>query len=379
MTTTTFVDYYEILQVPETSTGDQIKSAVSQQRRIWIKRQASADAKRRTEAEARVRHIDEAERVLLDAGQRQAYDRRLPEQRRSKPEMETQHDGDADWLDRARAYLEMGNASAAHRAAREATNQRGGDHAAWFVRAHSSFVLGQVADAEFEFAEAIRIAPEEAEYHHDLADVYVMQEKWPQAMREFEIALRLSPGNPVTRTGVAQVLLNTDQPTRALEIMEAVVKEHPDNEFFKYYLGAALEAVARGSLTLLRDNTIIVSSEAQVLRLEQHADRIAALRLSDQDAAMAVTELRRLASEGRKVIWVHSNAWQMYAFALVALSCGLCGGLGSGTGEGVAAALFLLGPLTFGLVYLYVQRHRKPVYQHVAASLNDRQVVRRGI
>ncbi|MFD0816751.1 tetratricopeptide repeat protein [Micromonospora zhanjiangensis] len=370
------MDYYEILQIPETADTAQIKAAVSQQRRIWIKRQASADPKRRGEAETRVRNIDEAERVLLNTQQRQGYDRRLPDQRRAAPETAHQ-DGDADWLDRARVYLEMGNPGAAHRAAREATNQRGGDHGAWFLRAHSSFLLGQAADAEFEFAEAIRIAPDESEYHHDLGEVYAQQEKWPLAMREFETALRLAPGNPVTRTAIAQVLLATDEPQKALSIMEAVVQEHRDNNIFKYYLGAALEATARHSVTLLRDGTIIVTSQAQADLLNRNADRIAKLGLRDQDAAAAVVELRRLATSSREMMWVHSSAWQLYGFMLIASLCGLCGGLGSGDGGGVAAGLFIAAPIAVGVVALYISRHRKPAYQHAAQQLAG-QVLRWG-
>jgi tetratricopeptide (TPR) repeat protein len=376
MTAATFVDYYEILQLAQTADATQIKAAVSQQRRIWIKRQASADPKRRAEAEARVRHIDEAEQVLLNDGQRQAYDRRLPQQRSAASEVVPQSDA-ADWLDRARAYLDMGNAGAAHRAAREATNQRGADHAAWSVRAYASFLLGQVSDAEFEFAEAIRIAPDEADYHHDLGDVYSMQEKWPQAMREFEIALRLSPGNPVTRTSVAQVLLATDQSQRALEIMEAVVKEHQGNDYFKYYLGAALEATARDAVTLLRDGTIIVTSEAQATKLEQHARRIDRLMLDDEDAKTAVAELRRLAAASREPMWVHSQAWQVYGIALLAALCGVCGGLGSGDGGGVAMALLLAGPFGALVAFVYVTRHRKPAYEHARRELGG-QVLRWG-
>ncbi|MFI5912356.1 tetratricopeptide repeat protein [Dactylosporangium sp. NPDC051541] len=376
MTAATFVDYYEILQIPETADTDQIKAAVSQQRRVWIKRQASADPKRRGEAETRVRNIDEAERTLLNAGQRTAYDRRLPEQRKAAPEA-APPDGEADWLDRARAYLEMGNPGAAHRAAREATNQRGGDHGAWFVRAHSSFLLGQAADAEFEFAEAIRIAPEEPDYHQDLGEVYAQQEKYAQAMREFEIALRQAPGNPVTRTAIAQVQLATDEPHKALKIMEAVVKEHPDNDFFKYYLGAALESSARASITLLRDGTIIVTSEAQAALLEKHARRILKLNLKDKDAAEAVAELQRLADTSREMMWVHSGAWQVYAFVLAASLCGLCGGIGSGDGGAVAGGIFLGGGIAAAVVAIYVTRHRKPAYEHAAKHLTG-QVVRWG-
>jgi len=251
------------------------------------------------------------------------------------------------------------------------------DHEAWSIRAHSSFLLGNLPDCEFEFAEAIRIAPDVPDYHQDLGEAFALQEKWPNAMREFERALTLSPNNPVAQTSIAQVLMNTDQSPQALQIMEKVNRENPNNDVFKYYLAAALDGAARESLTLLRDRTIIVTSAAQADRLEQYASRMESLRLSDPEVRDSVVELRRLATAGRSMMWIHSQAWRIYGFALFALLVGFCGGLGSG-GGGVALGLLVFAPAIFGLVYIYIKRHRKPSYEHAAVVLRG-QIVRTGI
>lgn len=377
MATTTFVNYYEILEVPQTADAAQIKAAVSKQRRTWIKRQGSADASRRTEAEGRVRNIDEAERILLTPARRQAFDDQLAAHIRSGARDDV-IDQSSDWLDRARAYLGMGNANAANRAAREATTRKGNDHEAWSIRAHSSFLMGQPADAEFEFAEAIRLAPDEPDYHQDLGEVFGVQEKWTQAMREFETALRLSPGNPVARTSIAQVLASTGKRVSALKIMEGVVAENPDNNFFKYYLAVTLDGAARESLTLLTDDAVIVTSAAQANLLDNYAKRMEALQLDDEEVAESIIDLRRMASSGRKMMWIHGGAWQVYAFALAVLLCGFCGGLGSGDGGGIASAVFVTGPLAALLIFVYVKRHRRHSYEHAAKQLGGL-IVRRGI
>ncbi|GIG62967.1 hypothetical protein Lfu02_73390 [Longispora fulva] len=372
-----WVNYYEILQIAQAADVPAIRAAVSKERRTWIKRQASADPARRAEAELRVQQIDRAEQALLDAASRSAFDERLARQR-SQPQAESTA-GEGDWLERARAYMAMGNPGAAHRAAREATNLRGSDHEAWALRAQASFLTAQFPDAEFEFAESIRLEPENYDYHHDLGEVYSEQTKWAQAMREFDIALRLSPNNPVTRTAVAQIHLATEDAPKALVVMESVVSGNPDNEYFKYYLAAALEGVARQSLTLLRDGAIVATSEAQVQRLEQHADRIAALRLSDPDAAEAVRDLRRMAGASREMRWEHSNVGG-WITGLVILMCIGCGGLNSDGGTGTAMALLCALPLMAGLVYLYVHLHRKPAWQHADAIFRSTNlIVRKGI
>jgi len=370
------INYYELLQVSQTAETAEIKAAISAKRRVWIKRQASADSARRAEAEETVRRLDEAERILLDAARRREYDQRLAQQSTAAPPATA--DGSGDWLQRARAYLDIGSLTAAHRAACEATTQRGNDHAAWALRAHASFLMGNPADAEFEFAEAIRLRPEQAEYHQDLGEVYGMQEKWQPALREFNTALHLSPVNPVAQTSIAQVHLNLNQATKALELMETVVRDNPDNAVFKFYLAAALDGAARESLTLLRDDTIVATSLAQVALLEESADRMAKLNLKDPEVRESIAELRRLADTAQEVSWIHSDNWYAYAFALLVLTCGLFGGLGSGSGGGVATGLLVFAPLIGVVIYAYVMRHRKPVWQH-AGQVFQGQVVRRGI
>jgi len=371
-----FVNYYEVLQIPQTADAAAVKAAVSRERRVWLKRQNSADPARRVEAEKRVRHIDEAERTLSSTTMRPDHDRKLANHKDAPPApLDTDR---SDWMQRARAYLDMGNPGAAHRAAREATNLRGSDHEAWALRAHASVLTAQVADAEFEFAEAIRLEPENASYHHDLGEVFSEQEKWPQAMREYDVALRLAPNDPVTRTSIALVHLQTGSSDKALSIMEAVHREDPGNEVFRYYLAAALDGAARDSLTMLNDESLIATSLAQVERLEAYAGRIAALKLRDPEVVEAEREMRRMAGAAREIMWMNDGAWRNYAIGLGVLGCVACGGLGSNSGGTIALTILVVFPLIAAVVYFYIRGHRRPTWQHAANQLRNL-TVRRGI
>ncbi|MBM7787865.1 tetratricopeptide repeat protein [Tenggerimyces flavus] len=70
-------DYYELLSVSRTATSEEIRAAITGQRRIWVRRQSSPDLERRAEAEQRVRDIDAAERTLLNAERRREYDQQF--------------------------------------------------------------------------------------------------------------------------------------------------------------------------------------------------------------------------------------------------------------------------------------------------------------
>jgi tetratricopeptide (TPR) repeat protein len=367
VTTADFADFYELLQVPRSATDDDIRTAVRKQRRQWVKRQASADPNRRAEADTKVRQIDDAERTLLNHDRRNGYDRLLASYRAPEPAPDIR--GSADWRDRAWAYLDQGNASAAHTAARRATNHRGSDDVAWYIRAHASFLMGRTQDAEFEFAEAIRLVPDQPDYHFDLGDVYLQQEKWPAAQREFETALHYDPNNPQYRTALAQVYCALDQSATALEIMEQVVAEHPEDESFRYYLAIALHDCALEAMSLFPDG-YAPTTERQITLTERYAERIEDLGLTGSDGRALATSLRDQVAAARRPQWIPSDHVRFYVVSFLALLI-----VPLLIGQGALIALGFLGAT--GLVGVYVARHRRQTWQLADEYASG--MIRRGI
>lgn len=69
------IDYYELLQVSQDASDEQLREAVRTRRREWQHRVNAPSAEKRILAEARMRQIDQAERLLLNPTERSAYDR----------------------------------------------------------------------------------------------------------------------------------------------------------------------------------------------------------------------------------------------------------------------------------------------------------------
>jgi tetratricopeptide (TPR) repeat protein len=354
MTDQVFVNFYELLQVTPTAAERDVRDAVRKQRRIWVKRQASADPIKRADADTKVRQIDAAEKTLLDPNRRWVFDQELANYHPPAAILDSQ--ASSDLLERAQAYLEQGNASAAHTAACEVINQHGADDVAWYVRAHASFLMGQPRNAEYEFAEAIRLRPNDPGYHFDLGDAYAQQEKWPEALREFETALRLDPNNPQYRTAIAEVYCATDNASRALQIMERVVAEYPYDQSFRYYLAIALHDSAIEAMSRFPDGHM-PTTEQQVAIAEQQAYRIESLGLADPEVHEWVTGLRELAREARHPRWVHSGNLRYYVIAVLALLI-----IPALTGAPGVTILGLV--IAAGVIWLYVHRHRKPAWAH---------------
>ncbi len=370
-TTQTWVDFYDILNLPETADDDRIKDAIRSQRRLWNKRAGQADPTQKQLAERRISELADAERTLLEAGRRQQYDStRGAERARAAADNSraTSAEGNADWLTRARNFLSVGNAHSANYAAREAIATNGADHEAWSIRANSSFMLGDYRDAGFEFREAIRLQPQNASYHFDYGDAMCGTGEYTAALAEYETALRLDPGNPAYKTAIANLYLQTDRPAEALALMEDVVKVAPDNEFFAYYLAWALHEVTLSKWSQLINGRFAITSEEQIRVTKEMTQRALALRFVDDKLRSSLQENMELALKAEETVWSHSGNLTWYLGGLAVSLLMVFSGYGM---------LILIGILSIaGIVLAYVTRHRKPQWRF---TLAEAPIVKAGI
>lgn len=324
-TTTSFVDFYEVLQIAASADDDQIRKAIKTERRTWVKRQSAADPKRRVEAEERVRQIDEAEKVLLNEAARQRFDRQKANHRPDAAPAAL-GDGDQDWVERAQVYLDAGNAHFAGYAAREATRNDGSSHRAWSLRARSSLLLGKTADAVFEFNEAIRLEPTRAEHHFDLGSVHEAAEQWKEALACYETAAKLEPSEPLYRVSIASVYLQNDLPQKALPLMEEIVRAHPDVEPFQYYLATALNEVTILALTLLRDGTRVITKPEQIDLVKKNVGRARGLKFVDPELRAMLDHNYKLATEAEAIKWRMPGKGLMVGIVGAGADMGCAGG-----------------------------------------------------
>jgi curved DNA-binding protein CbpA len=359
------LDFYRLLGVAETADSESIKKAIREQRRTWNKRAGQSDPTRRAQAEERIRQIAEAERVLLDPHRREAFDRQVKPAWDAAPHGPAASSGTRDWMAAAREYAASGNAASALYAAREAISHDGASHEAWSIRANSSFVLGNFQDAEFEFKEAIRLQPDNPEYHFDLAEAYTGRHEWKSALDEYEMSLRLAPGNPVYRTAIANVYIQNAVPERALALMDAVVKEHPNVAVFQYYLALALHDTNLAKWTKLRNGKFLITSPAQIAVTRDMSGRALGLRFDDPPLRASLEDNLRFADQAEAMTWFHS---QLGGYALTVV-----------VGLIILAFSPIVGILVVaGAVALYVATHRMPRWKH-QAKLPAPMIAKRGI
>lgn len=380
-----FVDYYEILEVAPDAPEERIRTAISQQRRIWVRRQSSADPERRTAAEQRVRDLDQAERTLLDPRARQSFDAersrrsrqpppsasstsptspsRTPERQRTPTgrsahqfaEETAQH-----WLERAQAYLDQGNTSAATRAAELAIERDRSDPEAWFVYGLAFAADDRPTDAALGFAEALQIEPDNPEYRKALGFSYLEQRKWRLAAAELEHVLRDDPSDARTRAGLGEAYIHTGNAKQGLAILEQVHAAEPDDEQIQEALATGWYEQAIGAVSEVDGGSPVVLSGRQLSLVSKNANKIRGLSLSSPRVAALEEELRSLSREARKPIWLPSDRKRYYLIGLIlaVLMMAL-----STTGGDPTFNQTVGGVLVVLIVGTYVVRHRVPAWK----------------
>jgi tetratricopeptide (TPR) repeat protein len=331
------VDYYELLEVARDASEEEIRAAITRQRRIWVRRQSSPDPERRAYAEQRVRYVDSAERILLDPVARRAYDDARAHQ------AGTASDGGAP----GGHYRVPGSTSRRHDTSRDLQPRA---HA----RAHSTAAHRDTTPSD--------TTPEaDLDAHLRRGDAHLDQAAWRRARAEFEYVLERDPGNVRARTGLGLAHVGAGRVKEGLTLLERVLAEHPDDEDTKRALATALyeSAVAGlGEVSDARGRTRpMILSRRQLHLVRRHLRRIRRLGLSDWQVRMNVEELADVLAEARKAVWTRSAHLRFYAMLFVAAAL-------------LAFASDIESLRVFGAFWmvvvagLYVLRHRVPAWKH---------------
>jgi tetratricopeptide (TPR) repeat protein len=92
-----------------------------------------------------------------------------------------------------------------------------------------SLRAGLLQQAREQFVVASRMAPNDASVHLHLAFANVREAKWADAEKEFDLAARLDPANPVIISAYADMLVSRGQAKRAIARAQQFVNENPGN------------------------------------------------------------------------------------------------------------------------------------------------------
>jgi tetratricopeptide (TPR) repeat protein len=209
-----------------------------------------------------------------------------------------------------------------------------------------------------------------------LGDVLLARGRFREADEHYRRALAAGgPASLLARLGTAQVMVGEGRAASAIADLENLVADRPQDRVLRYYLASAWCSVAEQCRSRTADDTLVITSERQLLICEQAARRILALDVGDEELARGAEQLLEEVTVGRRWTWVPEGI----AVSLAVLSVAL--GLITVVAGGLIgnAALVVSGVLVgAALVFAIVFRFRRQTWRRRAAEMAG-SIVRPGV
>lgn len=248
----------------------------------------------------------------------------------------------------------------------------GGDHA---DLARCALLNGRLDEALRHFEAAARLRDHPLD-QVGIGDVHLTRGKWTAAAGHYRRAL---PAGGVAallaRLGMSQVLVGEGRAAGAVTDLENLFADSPHDEVLRYYLASAWYSVAEQSRSRTADDTLVITSEQQLLICEQAAERILALEVDDAELDRGAESLRGEVELARR--WTWSPEGIAVSLAVLTVAFGLISVVAGGLAGN--AAVVIIG-VTGGsaLLFLIVWRFRRQTWRRRADEMAD-QIVAPGV
>lgn len=225
-------DYYKLLNVEPSASTDEIQAAIKKVRRVWNTRSTNPNANIRAEAEQCIRDIAQAEKILLDAGERAKYDIALFQSNDAAPSSTTsstcQEYSDGSWVDQASYFRSRGDYISLAQLAQNVVNAQPQNSFAWYVLGDAHYCQGNAIEAERCCLQSVRLEPNDMAYE-TLGFIYLDHDKYSDAYHCFSRAVELDPNTAGYKFECAEALRLMDRTEEALSLAETAYKQNPDN------------------------------------------------------------------------------------------------------------------------------------------------------
>ncbi|GAB3441687.1 hypothetical protein [Actinophytocola sediminis] len=232
--------------------------------------------------------------------------------------------------------------------------------------ARSALLAGKLDTAFDEYTEATSRRDDPLD-HIGLGDVLLARGRWREADEHYRRALPAGGlAALLARLGSTQVLIGEGRAAAAVADLENLVADRPAEPTLRYYLASAWFSVAEQCRARTGDDTLVITSEQQLLICEQAAERILSLRVADDELDRGAEALLREVALGRRWTWSPEGIAVSLAILTVAL------GLITVVAGGLMAnpILVLIGIVAgAGLLFAIVFRFRRQTWRRRASEM----------
>jgi tetratricopeptide (TPR) repeat protein len=218
--------------------------------------------------------------------------------------------------------------------------------------ARSALLDGRLDEALEDFEKATRSRDHPLD-QVGIGDVYLARGRWREADEHYQRAL-LAGGVAalLAKLGISQVMIGEGRAAGSIADLEHLVADRPNDPTLRYYLASAWYSVADQSRSRTADDTLVITSEQQLLICEQAAERILALKVDDDELDRGAEQLLSEVGLGRRWTWAPEGIAVSLAVLTVALGLitVVAGGL-MGNPVVVIAGVVAGGVLLFAIVW----------------------------
>jgi tetratricopeptide (TPR) repeat protein len=241
--------------------------------------------------------------------------------------------------------------------------------------ARSALLDGRLDEALKHFETAARLRDDPLD-QVGIADVHLARGRWAEANEHYLRALYAAGvAALMAKLGVGQVMIGEGRAAGAIADLEHLVADRPHDPVLRYYLASAWYSVAEQSRSRTGDDTLVITSEQQLLICEQAAERILSLKVDDEELDRGAEFLLNEVALGRRWTWAPEGIAVSLAVLTVALGLitVVAGGLMG------SPALVILGVILGGaLLFVIVWRFRRQTWRRRADRMGS-QITRFGV
>jgi tetratricopeptide (TPR) repeat protein len=237
------MNYYELLGVAPDADKETIDEAITRENRSWRRKTEAQDIVIRQAAEMRMKHLADAEEILLDDVKRKEYDRKLREQPAPAPERGGARIQGKTCAELIEAGLKLAGAGSYQDALEFATLATEADptsSAAWALLAEIHKHLNQKNEALYEYNRAMRGDPRNPELPYQVGELLESDDRYDEALKSYQAAESLDPKAVLYASSTAFIYYKQQKFDAAVEKLEKCLKLAPSDGFSSSLLCGAL-------------------------------------------------------------------------------------------------------------------------------------------
>lgn len=288
-------DYYKLLNVEPSASADEIQAAIKKVRRVWNTRSTNPNADIRAEAEQCIRDIAQAEKILLDAGERAKYDVALSQSCNSAPTSTTssqQQYNDNSWLDQASYFRNRGDYISLSQLAQNVVNAQPQNELAWYILGDAHYYQDNAVEAERCCLQSIRLEPNDMAYE-TLGFVYMDYNRYGDAFHCFSQAVELDPNTTSYQFMCAETLRLMERTEEALSTAEKAYKQNPNavsTTGKSIYFSCLRDRIYQATSYNRNSGRHLITNERQLQFVKQYLPKLSTLVDKDKREQIKVEE-----------------------------------------------------------------------------------------